>query len=849
MTYRFALRKHALLGGLLILIATLFVHDLIRTAQNDRVSSVVDTFSRVFTIKLQEQIHNRLDMVEVIRRNWQGGRIGGTGEFAEVAATVHVDFTDLQALNWVNAFGVIERVTPYDGNAQALGLDVRRLPEPARALKEAEQLDQMRLTAPLTLAQGGRGFVGYLPIRVDDTLVGFINLVFRSRPLIEDAMGRGTSDRFRVAITDGPDLVYGDGAPESFAELSAMTAIEVAGRTWTITTSPTALEVAKADTLLDEAVLIFGIILSIAAALLLNVVSQNKETVIRSEERFALAMKGASDGLFDWNVTTGETYFSPRWFQMLGYEPEELPSEFKTFETLLHPDDAEWVLQDAESINRIEGDISENEFRMRHKNGSWVTILSRGYIIRKNGRITRVVGTHVDITELRRQQRELERVAMTDDLTGLCNRRGMSHKLAHISGQLASGYRLAVLHADLDMFKSVNDMNGHDAGDNVLRVTAQRLTTYIARFDVVARIGGDEFLIAVKTSADDDSVLALATELIEEISQPVEFDGKLSRVGASIGIAFITPGDDTSIDRTIANADIALNSSKSMGRGRCVIFETQMRDEAVKAVAVASEIREGLNASEFTPYFQPQVDMRTRKIVGFEALARWDHPRKGILGAAEFVPYAEKALLIDEIDDQIFKKACRVVSRLGEFGAPDAKISVNLSTAQLSDPELVERLIWTVAEENVEPGRICIEILEATLLSERTGHVVRNIEQLARVGFGLELDDFGTGHTAIASLRNFPVSRIKIDRTLISGIDGDSGLKAITGTIIDLGGNLGIEVLAEGIETDAEFDYLATTRCSHAQGYLIGRPVPIEDLKSWIEDWNRRHGLGNSRSA
>lgn len=844
MHHRYTLRKRALAGGILILSATLIVQDLIRSAQNDRVASIVDTFSRVFTIKLQEQISSRLDIVELIRRNWEGGRIGSVDEFEEVAASVHLGFTDLQALNWVNAHGVIERVTPYERNRRVLGLDVKSLDIPGKTLREAKRLNTMRITAPITLAQGGQGFVGYSPVRVDGDLVGFINLVFRSEPLIEGAIGSGTAENFHVTIRDGSGLIYGQDDAGADAEFAATTSMEVAGRTWNITTTPTAHEIAKAQTLLDDLVLAFGIFLSVGATLLLNTAAQNKETLIRNEQRFALAMKGASDGLFDWDLVTGKVYYSPRWFQMLGYEPDELPYDFSTFERLLHPDDHQRVVKDVDTLNMMEGNIVENEFRMRHKTGSWVSVLSRAFVIRERGRLTRIVGTHVDISELRRQQRELENAAMTDDLTGLCNRRGMWRQLNDVSARLTAGERLAILHADLDLFKSVNDMNGHDAGDNVLKVTARRLSDHDAGLDVVARIGGDEFLIVKRTAADDEGVIALATDIIDAISQPIEFDGKLSRVGASIGIAFVTYGNETTIDQTIANADIALNSSKSMGRGRCVVFEPEMRDEAVRAVAVASEIREGLIRGEFIPFFQPQIDLKTKEIVGFEALARWNHPQKGILAAAEFIRFAEKAHLVDAIDDQIFKSSCRVVSELAACGASNAKISVNLSTAQLSDPAIVERLVWTVTEENVEPGKICIEILEATLLGERTAHVIRNIEELAHAGFPIELDDFGTGYTAIASLRNFPVSRIKIDKRLITGIDGDGGLQAITRALIDLGSSLGIKVLAEGIETRAELDYLASTSCTHVQGYLIGRPMPFDDLKAWIRDWNTAHGVG-----
>ncbi len=566
-------------------------------------------------------------------------------------------------------------------------------------------------------------------------------------------------------------------------------------------------------------------------------------------ERYDLALKGASDGLFDLDYLTGRVFFSPRWFQMLGHRPNGLPNELKTFAALLHPEDAIRVLKSPEEIFKLPGDVVEEEFRMRHKDGSWVTILSRAFIVRRGGKLARVVGTHVDISELRRQQAELERAATTDPLTGIRNRRGLAGFIAQKAAAMETGKRLAIFHLDLDSFKSINDMNGHEAGDHVLKEIACRLTSRRTAFEVVARVGGDEFLLAQTSDLDDEEILETATQLVEAVSRPIQFFGLDLRIGASVGIAFADGTMEETIENATADADIALYAAKSMGRNRCLIFEKGMRAAAMRAIEVSSDIHYGLERDEFQPLFQPQVDVCTGRIVGFEALARWYHPNRGLLSASEFVSYAENAHLLEAIDDTIFEHACEAIPRLAALGVEKATVSVNVSTARLGDVGLVEKLIRATDRVCVPRDRIRVEILESTLLNDRCDTILRNIFELSKAGFEMELDDFGTGHTALASLRNYPISRIKIDRSLITDIQRDRTLQALSGTIVDLGSRLGIEVLAEGVETQAELRYLASIGCSQVQGYLIARPMTLDALKDWIEEWSGSAGYPSERGA
>lgn len=265
-----------------------------------------------------------------------------------------------------------------------------------------------------------------------------------------------------------------------------------------------------------------------------------------------------------------------------------------------------------------------------------------------------------------------------------------------------------------------------------------------------------------------------------------------------------------------------------------------MREEVVRTAEFVREIENGLEQGEFKAHFQPQIELHTGRIVGFEALARWEHPTRGLLSADQFVPYAEKSHLIEHIDDQVLQHACQTLKMLSTGAAKGASVSVNMSTAQLCDPNLVHRLEWSLQQWDLLPQCLSIEILESTLLSERTANVLDNIQQLVGAGFRLELDDFGTGHTAISSLLNFPVSQIKIDRSLISNVEKEEKQQVVTRAIIDLGSKLGIKVLAEGVEDAKILDFLINSGCYLAQGYYLARPMPQDALDQWIGEWTAK---------
>lgn len=829
----------AAMAAALLIVAAVFLHTIVRNSQVDRTVSIVKTFSDEVAARLDERISTRLSIVELLRFQWSDGRIRSLSDFRKAADSVLTQFPDIQALNWVNGEGVITQVNPIEGNEAALGLNVRALEKVASYLQDSVRQGSLRLTEPIELAQGGRGFVAYSPIYANGNLQGHINIVFRSEPLVRSVIGKTVDKNFIVGLYDTGSILFQMPDTDEASFPAVRRPISVGDRTWVLAVAPSQQLIEKTNTYLDEILLATGLVLAILIPAMLGEAYRNRRTLRDREERYALAMEGTSDGLFDIDAETMKTYYSPRWFQMLGYEVGEFPATYDTFRSLLHPEDAHHVTSPANVI-RTDSIQHEVEFRMQHKNGSWRDIQSRARLVYEGEKVTRIVGTHVDVTELRQEQRKLKKAAITDDLTGLRNRRRLTKVIQREVQQKSTRERVCIIRIDLNRFKSINDRDGHEAGDAVLQEIAGRLRSNIFGFQTIARMGGDEFLIAWRTEESDERIWKIAQSLIYAIEEPISFLGKELRIGASVGISFVEKEKAAEVSEAISDADIALMSSKTSTSGNVTLFKQSMRDLALHEAALAAGMREGLERGEFEPFFQPQIDLRSNKIIGFEGLARWRHPSQGVLPAVAFASTAETAHLIEAIDEQILERACEVLPMLDMHGLSSATISINLSTARLMDHAIVDRMLLTSNAVGADPSRICIELLESTLLGDRMEAAVQNVHDLAGAGFQVDLDDFGTGHAAISSLRNFPVSRIKIDRSFVTGLHTDQDLQLITTTLIDLAKKLGVNVLAEGIENYADWRFLEQTQCDQLQGYGISRPIPLNELDEWISDWQRQ---------
>lgn len=465
----------------------------------------------------------------------------------------------------------------------------------------------------------------------------------------------------------------------------------------------------------------------------------------------------------------------------------------------------------------------------RYRQDRWMRLLDRP--TRDGGRVS----FRIEITEARQRQSRLEHAVATDILTGLFNRRGLGDRLECVRSSLAEGEHIALLHIDLDKFKTINDVAGHEAGDTVLIEVARRLSETAPDGALVARIGGDEFIVVLQTSQSEVALVHDAERMRSCISEPIFYHGRLCQVGCSIGIASWSVDDCATLEQRLLDADTALLRGKALGRNQVVTFHDDMRAAAIQTAEMAARIKDGLRKSQFIPFFQPQLELPGNRVCGLETLARWRDDNGSIIPAGDFVAVADETGLINQVDRQMQAQSLAAYKALQEKMIEPPLLSINLSGVQLSDPDILERLLDELLEREISTERIAVEILESTLLDDRSDIVARNVHLLARYGFRIELDDFGTGHTALASLQQFPVHRIKIDRSLVRAIDSDAATRAITEGIFELCQKLGVETIAEGVETQAELSTLMDIGITQFQGFLLGRPMAIDELVTWLD--------------
>ncbi|MCC6680195.1 MAG: EAL domain-containing protein [Phycisphaeraceae bacterium] len=573
---------------------------------------------------------------------------------------------------------------------------------------------------------------------------------------------------------------------------------------------------------------------------------QAQESLRASEQRFALAAKGANDGLWDWNLLTHQVYYSPRWKQMLGYADQDIEPVLDAWISRVHPDDLLQFKTDLDRHLQGQSEHFQNEHRILHHDGEYRWMLSRGQaLMSAEGKPIRMAGSQTDITEHKRTLEELRRGAFYDSLTGLANRALLLDRLDQCiaRAQRHLGYQFAVLFLDLDHFKVVNDSLGHQVGDQLLIAVAERLhqslrsSDTIARTDLphtVARMGGDEFTILLEDIRQRDDAVRVAERIQKLLTRPLLVNGQEVFTAASIGIATYD-GSVTSADAMLRDADTALYRAKGEGRGRFALFDKTMHAQAVERLAIERELRRAIELKQLHLVYQPIVQLIDERIVGFEALIRWHHPQRGDVPPAQFVPVAEEMGLIVPIGRFVLQQAIGQMKLWQQcFPAdPPLSIAVNLSSHQIRQGDLVDHIMQFLHESDLSPASLHLEITESALL-ENDQHTIETLAELKRRGISLHLDDFGTGYSSLSYLHQFPIDVVKIDRTFIRELDETPDRNSLVASIVAMAHNMGLRVVAEGIETATQLARLKSMSCQLGQGYYLARPLSVNDAEQLL---------------
>lgn len=445
-----------------------------------------------------------------------------------------------------------------------------------------------------------------------------------------------------------------------------------------------------------------------------------------------------------------------------------------------------------------------------------------------------MAGSMTDVTERKRVEEQLVHDAFHDALTGLPNRKLFSDRLDRALARThrSEDYAFAVLFMDLDHFKVVNDSLGHVIGDRLLMAVAAKLESCMREADTVARFGGDEFALLLEDIGDVSEATHVVYRIQREVSLPFDLEGYEVFTSASMGIVMSHPR--YSVERILRDADAAMYHAKSNGSGGYEVFDTEMHGHALERPTLENEMRRGIEREEFTLYYQPIVAAQTGDISGCEALARWEHPERGLVSPGEFIPIAEETGLVVDLGWKLLRVACEQGRAWHDAGHEGLSVSVNFSTQQFQRPELAERVEEALRDTGMSPGCLAIEVTESTAV-ENVERVSYSLKELRDLGVRIYIDDFGTGYSSLGYLKNLTADTLKFDRSYIQGLPDDPGDRAIASALITLSRGLGLKMVAEGVETEEQYAYLRELGCEDLQGFFFAKPLPADDFRELLD--------------
>ena len=560
-----------------------------------------------------------------------------------------------------------------------------------------------------------------------------------------------------------------------------------------------------------------------------------ESALLNMQELYRLAVRATGLGIWDFDHQTEVRRWSAELRAMLGLDPES-PADAAAFLDLVHPEDRDAVVASMRSEDEVHAEMT---FRIRRADTGalrWLTIDIRA-LASESGTGSRTIVAFRDVTERKAAQDHVEWAARHDPLTGLANRVLFQEKLQRaVADSLAGGSRSGLLLIDLDDFKLVNDTLGHDSGDQLLRLSAQRIEAVVRSGDTVARLGGDEFAIVLSQLGSDGEAVEIAEAILAALGAPLRVNGQLVDIRASVGATTCSQGD-CEAEELLKHADIALYVSKGAGRGRVTLFRPEMRAVIQQRASMLSLARNALATNLIEPFYQLQVELASGRLIGFEALLRWRHPRLGLQLPGSVAAAFEDNELATSISDRMFERTIADMRHWLQAGLEFGHVAVNASAAEFRRDNFAERVLALLRAGDVPPSRLELEVTETVFLGRGSELVDRALNLLSSAGVKIALDDFGTGYASLSHLKRFPVDIIKIDRSFIRDIEEDPEDAAIVSALITLGRSLGLKTVAEGIETERQALCLTAQGCTIGQGHHFGRPMPAILAKQLIERW------------
>lgn len=553
-----------------------------------------------------------------------------------------------------------------------------------------------------------------------------------------------------------------------------------------------------------------------------------------ANNRLKLAVEGAGEGVWEWDITKNRIFYSPVYGEIVGYSPAELGDDPNHWFSLVHPDDL--PVSHAAMDEHLEGKTSSysSEYRVRCKDGSWKWVHSRGVLVEKSstGEPLRVAGMIKDITARKESEERIWNLANFDTLTGLPNRRMFKDRFAQeVLNTRRRHTAVALLFIDLDGFKQVNDLFGHDAGDKLLIQAAQRIEGCVRDTDTVSRLGGDEFTIILADLHGIDHVEQIAQKVLNALIPPFQLGSEKAFLSGSIGIALF-PHDANSPEELIRKADQAMYVAKNAGKNRFSYFNNEMDEKAHMRLRLIQELREAVQANQMSVYYQPVIELKSGAIVKAEALVRWTHPLFGDVSPAQFIPLAEESGMINAIGDFVFHEAVSTIKRLNARLKKRLQVSINKSPIQFNSREQ-DKWLGYLRQLDLPPDCVTVEITEGVLL-DVSEKVSSKLYEYRDAGIQVAIDDFGTGYSSMAYLQKFDIDYLKIDQSFIRDLATNRGNRAIAESIVAMAHKLGLMVIAEGVETREQMELLKGAGCDYGQGYFFSEPVCANDFESML---------------